>query len=428
MSKITKINALQVFDSRGNPTIETEIYLDDGSKASAIVPSGASTGTHEAFELRDFENKNYLGKSVLKAIEKVNGEISKTLIGLSVEDQAKIDDTLIELDGTKQKKRLGANAILSVSLAASKVSAVSKNLPLYKSLGSEKTLPLPLMNVINGGAHANNSLRIQEFMIRPDKAKSFKESINICFLIIQKLKSLMDNKHLSTTVGDEGGFAPSLSNNEEAIEFILEAINKSGFKAGTDISICLDVAANELFKNGKYSISSSKFETPEDTIQYYVDLIKKYPISSIEDPFAEDDWESWTSFVKIIKSAIGDNASSSNSKIQIVGDDLFVTNRERLLKGINEKAANAILIKPNQIGTLTETYDVINLAHENGYNTIISHRSGDTEDTFIADLAVGMSSSQIKTGSLARSERVAKYNRLLRIEEALGNSAKMAKV
>ncbi len=417
MSKIAKINALQVFDSRGNPTIETEVYLDDGSKASAIVPSGASTGTHEAFELRDLENKNYLGKSVLKAIEKVNGEISKTLIGLSAEDQAKIDDTLIELDGTKQKKRLGANAILSVSLAASKVSAVSKNLPLYKSLGSEKTLPLPLMNVINGGAHANNSLRIQEFMIRPDKAKSFKESINICFLIIQKLKSLMGTKNLSTTVGDEGGFAPSLSNNEEAIEFILEAINQSGFRAGTDISVCLDVAANELFKDKKYAVNSSKFISSDKTIQYYLDLIKKYPIKSIEDPFFEDDWDAWINLMKLL-----------NKDIQVVGDDLFVTNKERLIKGINSKAANTILIKPNQIGTLTETIEVINLAHKNDYKTIISHRSGDSEDTFIADLAVATNSSQIKTGSLARSERVAKYNRLLRIEDELGNSAKIAKV
>ena len=417
MSKIAKINALQVFDSRGYPTIETEVSLDDGSKASAIVPSGASTGTHEAFELRDFENKNYLGKSVLKAIEKVNGEISKTLIGLSVEDQAKIDDTLIELDGTKQKKRLGANAILSVSLAASKVSAVSKNLPLYKSLGSKKTLPLPLMNVINWGAHANNSLRIQEFMIRPDKAKSFKESINICFLIIQKLKSLMSSKHLSTTVGDEGGFAPSLSNNEEAIEFILEAITQSGFKAGTDISVCLDVAANELFKDKKYAVNSSKFISSDKTIQYYLDLIKKYPIKSIEDPFFEDDWDAWINLTKLL-----------NKDIQVVGDDLFVTNKERLIKGINSKAANTILIKPNQIGTLTETIEVINLAHKNDYKTIISHRSGDSEDTFIADLAVATNSSQIKTGSLARSERVAKYNRLLRIEDELGNSAKIAKV
>ena len=417
MSKITKIKGRQVFDSRGNPTIEAEVHLDDGSHAYAIVPSGVSTGTHEAFELRDLENKDYLGKSVFKALEKVNGEISKALIGFSSEDQKKIDETLIELDNTKQKKRLGANSTLSVSLAVSKAAAFSKKISLFKNLGDKQTLPLPLMNVINGGVHANNSLRIQEFMIRPDKAQTFKEAINICFLVIQKLKSLMNKKKLSTTVGDEGGFAPSLSNNEEAIEFILEAIENAGFKPGKDVSVCLDVAANELFKDKKYAISSSKFISPEETIDYYLDLINKYSIKSIEDPFSEDDWKTWIAFTK-----------SLNKNIQIVGDDLFVTNGERLLKGIDSKAANAILIKPNQIGTLTETMNVINLAHQNGYQTIISHRSGDSEDTFIADLAVASNSSQIKTGSLARSERVAKYNRLLRIEEELGNSAKMAKV
>ncbi len=417
MSKITKIKGRQVFDSRGNPTVEAEVHLDDGSHASAIVPSGVSTGTHEAFELRDLENKDYLGKSVFKALEKVNGEISKALIGFSSEDQKKIDETLIELDNTKQKKRLGANSTLSVSLAVSKAAAFSKKISLFKNLGDKQTLPLPLMNVINGGVHANNSLRIQEFMIRPDKAQTFKEAINICFLVIQKLKSLMSKKKLSTTVGDEGGFAPSLSNNEEAIEFILEATENAGFKPGKDVSVCLDVAANELFKDKKYAISSSKFISPEETIDYYLDLINKYPIKSIEDPFSEDDWKTWIAFTK-----------SLNKNIQIVGDDLFVTNGERLLKGIDSKAANAILIKPNQIGTLTETMNVINLAHQNGYQTIISHRSGDSEDTFIADLAVASNSSQIKTGSLARSERVAKYNRLLRIEEELGNSAKMAKV
>jgi enolase len=417
MSKITKIKGRQVFDSRGNPTIEAEVHLDDGSHASAIVPSGVSTGTHEAFELRDLENKDYLGKSVFKALEKVNGEISKALIGFSSEDQKKIDETLIELDNTKQKKRLGANSTLSVSLAVSKAAAFSKKISLFKNLGDKQTLPLPLMNVINGGVHANNSLRIQEFMIRPDKAQTFKEAINICFLVIQKLKSLMNKKKLSTTVGDEGGFAPSLSNNEEAIEFILEATENAGFKPGKDVSVCLDVAANELFKDKKYAISSSKFISPEETIDYYLDLINKYSIKSIEDPFSEDDWKTWIAFTK-----------SLNKNIQIVGDDLFVTNGERLLKGIDSKAANAILIKPNQIGTLTETMNVINLAHQNGYQTIISHRSGDSEDTFIADLAVASNSSQIKTGSLARSERVAKYNRLLRIEEELGNSAKMAKV
>ena len=417
MSKITKIKGRQVFDSRGNPTIEAEVHLDDGSHASAIVPSGVSTGTHEAFELRDLENKDYLGKSVFKALEKVNGEISKALIGFSSEDQKKIDETLIELDNTKQKKRLGANSTLSVSLAVSKAAAFSKKISLFKNLGDKQTLPLPLMNVINGGVHANNSLRIQEFMIRPDKAQTFKEAINICFLVIQKLKSLMNKKKLSTTVGDEGGFAPSLSNNEEAIEFILEATENAGFQPGKDVSVCLDVAANELFKDKKYAISSSKFISPEETINYYLDLTSKYPIKSIEDPFSEDDWKTWIALTK-----------SLNKNIQIVGDDLFVTNEEYLLKGIDLKAANAILIKPNQIGTLTETMNVINLAHQNGYQTIISHRSGDSEDTFIADLAVATNSSQIKTGSLARSERVAKYNRLLRIEEELGNSAKMAKV
>ena len=417
MPKITNIKARQVFDSRGIPTIESEVYSDDGSKGSAIVPSGASTGTHEAFELRDIENKKYLGKSVLRAMEKVNGEISKALIGLDVADQKKIDKILIDLDGTEQKKRLGANAILSVSLASNKAAAVSKKIPLYKNLGNQKTLPVPLMNIINGGAHANNSLRIQEFMIRPDKARSFKEAVNICFLVIQKLKSQLNNNNLSTTVGDEGGFAPSLSNNEEAIEFILQAIDKAGFTAGTDISVCLDVAANELYKDKKYAVNSSKFISSDKTIEYYLDLIKKYPIKSIEDPFFEDDWDSWTNFTKLI-----------NKDCQVVGDDLFVTNKARLLKGINAKAGNSILIKPNQIGTLTETLEVIKLAQQYNYKTIISHRSGDSEDTFIADLAVATNSSQIKTGSLSRSERVAKYNRLLRIEDELGNSGKIAKV
>ena len=417
MSKINKIKGRQVFDSRGNPTIEAEIFTEDGHYASAIVPSGASTGTHEAFELRDTDNKSYLGKSVLIAVENINTVISKTLNNYDIFDQKKIDQALIDLDGTAQKKKIGANTILAVSIASSKLAAISKNISLFKYLGGLKSnqLPIPLMNIINGGAHANNSLRIQEFMIRPEKAKKFSESMRICFLIIQKLKFLINKKNLSTTVGDEGGFAPSLNNNEEAIEFILEAIEKSGFKPGEDISICLDVASNELFKNGNYSVQSSVFYDPKKTMDYYSDLIKKYPIKSIEDPFAEDDWMSWTTFMK-------------TNKIQIVGDDLFVTNKERLNKGIKEKAANAILIKPNQIGTLTETMEVINLAHKSGFKTIISHRSGDSEDTFIADLAVGTNSSQIKTGSLARSERVSKYNRLLRIEEELGNSAKMAKI
>jgi len=422
MPKIIKIKGRQVFDSRGNPTIEAEVYSNDGNHASAIVPSGASTGTHEAFELRDLENKEYLGKSVLNSVENVNNIISKTLNNFDTFDQRKIDQTLIDLDGTKQKKKLGANSILAVSIASSKLAAISKKISLFKYLGGTKSnqLPLPLMNIINGGAHANNSLKIQEFMIRPEKAKTFSDALKICFLVIQKLKKLLNQKNLSTTVGDEGGFAPSLNNNEKAIEFILESIEKAGFKPGKDVSICLDVASNELYKNGKYSVQSSNFDDPKKTIDYYLDLINKYPIKSIEDPFAEDDWMSWTEFMKFIK--------VNNKNIQIVGDDLFVTNKERLSKGIKELSANAILVKPNQIGTLTETIDVIKLAHKNNYKTIISHRSGDSEDTFIADLAVATGSSQIKTGSLARSERVAKYNRLLRIEEELGKYAKMANI
>ena len=399
MAKIKKIKGRQVFDSRGNPTVEAEVYLEDGHYASAIVPAGASTGTYEAFELRDKNNKNYLGKSVFKAIENINGPIAKSLRDIDIGDQTKIDKTLIDLDGTEQKKKLGSNAILSVSIAACKLAAIGKNISLFKYLGDSKSyqLPIPLLNIINGGVHAKNNLDIQEFMIRPDKAKSFSESMRISFLVIQNLKTMLD----VTNVGDEGGFAPNLQSNEEAIKIIIKAIEKAGFKPGEDISICLDVAANELKK--------------PKTIDYYSELIKKYPIKSIEDPFAEDDWESWKKLTK-------------NTKIQIVGDDLFATNVKRLKKGIEEKSANAILVKLNQIGTVSETLDAINLAQKNDFKTIISHRSGDTEDTFIADLAVATNSSQIKTGSLARSERVAKYNRLLRIEDELGNSAKIAKV
>ena len=399
MVKIRKIKGRQVFDSRGNPTVEAEIFSDDGHYASAIVPSGASTGTYEAFELRDKENKNYLGKSVFKAIENINGPIAKSLIDIDVADQKKLDKTLIDLDGTEQKKKLGSNAILSVSIAACKLAAIEKNVSLFKYLGNSKSyqLPIPLLNIINGGVHAKNNLDIQEFMIRPDKAKSFSEAMRISFLVIQNLKSMLD----STNVGDEGGFAPNLQSDEEAIKIIIKAIEKSGFKPGEDISICLDIAANEL-------------KEPK-AIDYYSELIRKYPIKSIEDPFAEDDWESWKKL-------------TSSAKIQIVGDDLFATNVKRLKKGIEEKSANAILVKLNQIGTVSETLDAIHLAQKNDFETIISHRSGDTEDTFIADLAVATNSSQIKTGSLARSERVAKYNRLLRIEDELGNSAKIAKV
>ena len=399
MAKIKKIKGRQVFDSRGNPTVEAEVFLKDGHFASAIVPSGASTGTYEAFELRDKNNKNYLGKSVLKAVENINGPIKKALNNIDINDQKKIDKTLLDLDGTEQKKKLGANAILAVSIASCKLAAIEKNIPLYKYLGNSRSyqLPIPLLNIINGGVHAKNNLDIQEFMIRPEKVKSFSEAIRRSFLVIQNLKGMVNN----TNVGDEGGFAPNLTNNEEAIELIIKAIEKSGFKPGEEISICLDVAANEL--------------NEKKTIDYYYELTKKYPIKSIEDPFTEDDWKSWKKITK-------------ETNIQIVGDDLFATNISRLQKGIKEKAANAILIKPNQIGTVTETLEVIKFAQKNKFKTIISHRSGDSEDTFIADLAVGTKSNQIKTGSLSRSERVAKYNRLLRIEEELGKHAKMANI
>ena len=422
MAKITNIKGRQVFDSRGNPTVEAEVYSDDGYYSSAIVTSGASTGRHEAFELRDKKNKDYLGKGVLSAVKNINLTISKKLKNFNIFDQRKIDETLIDLDGTLQKKKLGANSILAVSIATSKLAAMSKKIPLFKYLGGAtcNKIPLPLMNIINGGMHANNSLRIQEFMIRPEKPKTFSEATRICFLVIQKLKSLINNKNLSTTVGDEGGFAPSLNTNEKAIELIVEAIEKAGFKPDIDLSICLDIASNELYKDEKYSVRSLKFENAKSTIDYYLKLVDKYPIKSIEDPFSEDDWTSWASFMRLLK--------FNKTNTQIVGDDLFVTNKKRLNRGIKEKTANAILIKPNQIGTLTETIEVINLAHKNGFKTIISHRSGDSEDTFIADLAVATNSSQIKTGSLARSERVAKYNRLLRIEEELGKDAKMANI
>ena len=417
MSKILKIRARQVFDSRGNPTIEAEVYSKNLS-ASAICPSGASTGTYEAFEKRDKNNKKYLGKSVFSAVNAVNTKISKKLRGLDVHDQLRIDATLINLDGTRQKSNLGANSILAVSMAAKKLSAKIKKVPLYKTflIKNNFKLPYPLMNVINGGAHANNGLRIQEFMIRPDKAKNFSEAMRICFIVINNLRDLIKKKKLSTSVGDEGGFAPMINSNEKALDLLVAAIQKSGFKNGKDISICLDVAANELFKKRKYSIHSKKYITIDESIKKYQKIINKYKIKSIEDPFAEDDWIAWN---KIIK---------STKNVQIVGDDLYVTNLERLKKGFLNNSSNSILIKLNQIGTVSETLEVIKFAQIIGYKTIISHRSGDSEDTFIADLAVGTNSNQIKTGSLARSERVAKYNQLLRIEEELGNKAKMNKL
>ena len=418
MTKITNVKGRQVFDSRGNPTVEAEVFLDNDISATAISPSGASTGAFEAHELRDQDKNNFLGKSVKKAVDNINKKIGLSLKGLDPTDQSKIDKVLLDLDGSENKKNLGANATLAVSLANSKSAALSVKKPLYKNLGKSFSLPNPLMNIINGGAHADNDLNIQEFMIRPDSAKNFMDAVEKCFLVIQNLKSLLKSKKMLTNVGDEGGFAPSINTNEEALELIVNAIEKSKLTPGKDVVICLDVAANELInKEGQYSIQSSNFTSVDDVVGYYKKLTSSYPIKSIEDPFAEEDWESW----KKITAEIGKN-------VQIVGDDLFVTNSKRLKKGIDNKSANSILVKPNQIGTLSETLEVVTMARKANFNTIISHRSGDTEDTFIADLAVATESSQIKTGSLARSERVAKYNRLLRIEEELGNQVKMAKI
>ena len=417
MSKIIKVKARQVFDSRGNPTVEAEVFTKNNS-ASAICPSGASTGTYEAFEKRDQNNKKYLGKSVLGAINLINTKISKKIKGQNIHNQERIDALMINLDGTRQKSKLGANSILAVSMAVKKLSAKLRKIPLYKNFLIKKNfqLPYPLMNIINGGAHANNGLRIQEFMIRPDKAKNFSDAMRICFLVIKNLSKIIKSKGLSTSVGDEGGFAPMINNNNQALDLIVSAIKKSGFINGKEVSICLDVAANELKKKDKYSIHSKNYISVNKSIQEYKKMIKKYKIKSIEDPFAENDWISWSKLMK------------SLNRVQIVGDDLYVTNLERLKKGFLNVSSNAILIKLNQIGTVSETLDVIKFAQIIGFKTIISHRSGDSEDTFIADLAVGTNSNQIKTGSLARSERVAKYNQLLRIEEELGKKARMNKI
>ena len=416
--KIKNLKGRQVFDSRGNPTVEAEVFLDNGISATAISPSGASTGAFEAHELRDKDINKFLGKSVNIAVENINNRISSKLKGLDTNDQEEIDKVLLDLDGSENKTNLGANATLAVSLANSKCSALSNKRSLFKNLGNNYSLPIPLMNIINGGAHADNDLNIQEFMIRPDSANNFMNAIEKCYLVIQNLKQILKSNKMLTNVGDEGGFAPSINSNEEALELIVKAIEKSKLKPGKDIVICLDVAANELInEKGEYSIKSKSYSSVDENINYYKKLVSIYPIKSIEDPFAEEDWTSW----KKITTEIGKD-------IQIVGDDLFVTNTKRLKKGITEKSANSILVKPNQIGTLTETLEVISMAKDANFNTIISHRSGDTEDTFIADLAAATMSSQIKTGSLARSERVAKYNRLLRIEEELGNQAKMARI
>ncbi len=418
--KIKSVHARQILDSRSNPTMEVDVTLSNGAMGRAAVPSGASTGAYEAVELRDGNKNYYNGKSVLNAVNNVNKIISKTVVGLNCFDQKNLDKKLIELDGSVNKANLGANAILGVSLATAVAAANAKGVPLYRYLGKESILPVPMLNILNGGKHADNNLNIQEFMIVPTGAKSFSQALEWSSNIYHALKELLKNKNLSTGVGDEGGFAPNLKDDEEALDFIVRAIKKAGLKLGGDVGIALDVAASEMFneaqkisEEGKYYFwKTKKLFTTEKLIEYYQKLVKKYNIISIEDGLAEEDWEGWAKLTKIL-----------GNKIQLVGDDLFVTNVERLKKGIKQKCANAILIKVNQIGSLTETVEAIKLAQKNNYGVIVSHRSGETEDTFIADLAVGLGCGQIKTGAPCRSERVAKYNQLLRIEEKLGAKA-----
>ena len=413
-TKIKKVKARQIFDSRSNPTVEAEVILENDISTLGAVPSGASTGSHEAVELRDGGN-NYNGKGVLKAVENVNSTINSILCGKDAESIEQIDQLMIEADGTKNKSKLGANATLAVSIACAKAAARANNQPLYKFIGSNDavTLPIPMMNILNGGAHADNNIDIQEFMIMPFGAKSFAEAMKMGTEIYASLKNILHSKGLSTAVGDEGGFAPNLTSDEQALDLLTEAIISAGYKPGEDIKIALDAAASEWYKNGEYiQPKSNKKMTSDELICYFEKLVDKYPIFSIEDPLAEDDFDGF----KRITEKLG-------SRIQIVGDDLFVTNSERLQKGIETKAANAILIKPNQIGTISETISTVKLAQSNNYNTIMSHRSGETEDSTIADLAVALNCGQIKAGAPARSDRVAKYNQLLRIEEELGERA-----
>lgn len=410
MSKIKDIKAREILDSRGNPTVEVDVLLESGAKGRAAVPSGASTGSKEALELRDNDPKRYQGKGVLKAVNNVNTIIKKFLIGLESSHQRQIDETMIKLDGTENKTNLGANATLGVSLAVLKATAKEKNIPLYKYFGDEISLPRPMMNILNGGAHADNNLDFQEFMIIPN-AKSFKEILRIGSEVFHTLKKVLKENGFNTGVGDEGGFAPNLNTNEEALDMLMEAIKEAGYTPGKDVNFALDVAASEFYEDGIYNLKgANKKLTSNELVDYYQTLIDKYPIISIEDPVDEEDWEGFRKMTE----KYGD-------KIQLVGDDLFVTNIKYLQKGIDNKAGNAILIKLNQIGTFTETLETINLAKENGYKTIISHRSGETEDVTIADLAVALNLGQIKTGSLSRSERTAKYNELLRIEEDLNH-------
>jgi len=420
MAKIVKIKGRQILDSRGNPTVEVDVILEGGIVGRAAVPSGASTGEHEAIELRDGDKKRYLGKGVSKALENILNKISPAIIGMDAKEQSEIDKKMIELDGTKNKSNLGANAILGVSLACLKAQAIASEIPLYKHIGGEdaRILPVPLMNILNGGAHADNNVDIQEFMIVPHGAKSFKESLRIGAEVFHTLKKVLKSKKLNTAVGDEGGFAPNLNSNEEALKLIVEAIGDAGYRPGDEVSIALDPASSEFYKGGKYVLEgekSQKSKSSREMVDFYDALIKKYPIFSIEDGLAEDDWDGWKDFTKRL-----------GYKIQIVGDDLFVTNPIRLTQGIESKIANSILIKLNQIGTYTETRDVVNMAMRVGYTAVISHRSGETEDTTIADLAVGLNAGQIKTGAPSRTDRVAKYNQLLRIEEELGDRCEFA--
>jgi len=416
MSSIKEIHGREILDSRGNPTVEVDLTLSSGAFGRASVPSGASTGEHEALELRDGDQKRYGGKGVLKAVGNVNSIIAQKIAGKSFAGQEALDQALIDLDGTPTKAKLGANAVLGVSLAFAKAGAAEKGLPLFKFLGGEeaRVLPFPMLNILNGGVHANwQSTDLQEFMIMPRGAPSFREGLRMAAEIFHTLKKVLAGKGLSTGVGDEGGFAPRLASNAEAIEVILDAVGKAGYRAGKDIFICLDPAASGFFKNGKYVLHSEKRElTPAEMVDFYADWVKKYPIYSIEDGLAEDDWEGW----KLLTERLGKTT-------QLVGDDLFVTNTARLKRGIELGVANAILIKVNQIGTLSESLAAIAMAKEAGYNSVISHRSGETEDTYIADISVATNIGQIKTGSACRSERVAKYNRLLQIEEMLGKKA-----
>lgn len=418
MSSIIQIYGREVLDSRGNPTVEVEVLTEDGGFGRAIVPSGASTGAHEAVELRDGDKSRFLGKGVEKAVDNVNDIIAPEIIGFEVTEQVAIDMTMIELDGTPNKGNLGANAILGVSMAVARAAADELDLPVYTYLGgvNAKTLPVPMMNILNGGEHADNNVDIQEFMVMPIGAPSFKEGFRICAEIFHNLKAVLQEKGLNTSVGDEGGFAPNLSSNEEALATIVEAIKKAGYEPGKEVRIALDVAATELYDEETkiYSIpGEGRTLTSEEMVDWYAELVEKYPIISIEDGLAEDDWDGW----KLMTEKLGD-------KIQIVGDDLFVTNTERLTEGIQRGIANSILIKLNQIGTITETLDAIELAKTHGYTAVISHRSGETEDTTIADLAVATNAGQIKTGAPSRTDRVAKYNQLLRIEDELYGTSK----